>query len=208
MLTPDPRLIWRCTVRWWEAQPARVAALEGMSLRLDSTAARLGAEEVDRNPDLRRLAAERLGVEPEDLLVYGALADGPFGRYRLAAVFPLPPGAQDPYVFCLDGPRGVLASPHRNGEAELCLYYKRDPSERRWGEDNGLLRLLDLARQHVTAEYVWRATGRWPIDEAPHGETEPAPPDPSLAVSPLRPPRRNDPCPCGSGSKAKRCCFR
>jgi hypothetical protein len=206
VLIPDPGIIWRCKVRWWEVQPARVAALEGPSLKLDPTIARLDGEEIDRNRDLR-LCVEKLGVEPDDVLAYRALADGRFGRYRLVAVFPLPPNARDPSVFCLDGLRGELASPHRNGEAELCLYFKRDPPERRWMESQGLLRLFDLARQHVTAEHVWRETGQWPIDEAPHGETEPAPPDPSLNVPPLRWPNRKGLCPCGSGRKAKRCCF-
>jgi hypothetical protein len=168
---------------------------------------RLEDDEIDRHHDLHRFV-EVLDVEPEDLLVYQALADGPFGRYRLAAVFPVPPDVRDPQVLCLDGPRGVWASKHRNGGPVLCLYYKDDPSERRWGEPDGLVRLFDLARQHVVAEHIWRKMGRWPIEEAPHGETAPAPPDPSLALPPLRQPRRNDQCPCGSGCKSKQCCFR
>lgn len=174
---------------------------------MDTTIARLDDEEIDCNGDLR-LYTEKLEVEPRDLLAYRALADGPFGRYRLVSLFPLPPEACAPVTFCLDGPRGEEASRHRNGDIELCLYYGSDPPERRWTEDLGLLRLFDLARQHVTAEYVWRNTGQWPIDEAPHGETEPASPEPDLALPPLRKPGRNAPCLCGSGLKAKRCCFR
>lgn len=205
-LRPDPKIFRRHKARWWEAEPARVRRLEDPSVRLDRTVARLDGEGVDRNGDLRRLV-ELLGVEPEDLLTYGALADGAFGRYRLAATFPLPPDAYDPLVFCLDGPRGASASRHRNDEAWLCLFYKDDPPERRWTEDLGLLRLFDLARQHVTAEHLWRQTGKWPIDEAPHGETAPAPPDSSLALGPLRRPKGRGACPCGSGLRAKRCCF-
>ena len=185
----------------------RIAALEQPSLKLNRTIHRLEADDIDRNRDLRRFV-EALDVELEDLLVYQALADGPFGRYRLVAPFPFPPDMRDPSVLCLDGPRGVWASPHRNCGTELCIYYKDDPPERRWKEEDGLLRLFDLGRQHVTSEYTWRTTGQWPIDEAPHGETEPAPPDPSLALPPLQPPKRKDPCPCGSGHRAKRCCFR
>ena len=208
MIRPDPRIIRRCRVRWWEVQEARVYALEHPSFELDPTMARLDGDEVDRNPDLRRVV-EGLDVEPEDLLVYRATADGPFGRYRLAAVFPLPPDVRDPAVLCLDGPRGLGSSKHRNGPAELCLYYEDDPPERRWTEGLGLLRLFDLARRHVTAEHVWRETGRWPMEEAPHGRSEPASPDPSLALPPLRKkPGRNAPCSCGSGTKAKRCCFK
>lgn len=188
-------------------QRARVAALEGTSLKLDHTIVRLEDDEIYRNQDLRRLV-ETLDIEPEDLLVYRALADGPYGRYRLAAVFFVPLDVGDPRVLCLDGPRGMEASEHRNGEAALCLYYKDDPPERRWRERDGIVRLFDLARQHVAAEYIWRKTGTWPIDEAPHGETESASPDSLLALPALRSPRRNDPCPCGSDRKAKRCCFR
>jgi len=206
MLELDARVIRRCRVRWWEAQPARVAALEEPSLELDRTIVRLDADEIDRIRDLRRIV-EALDIEPDDPLVYRAIVDGSFGRYRLAAAFLFSPDTRDPLVLCLDGPRGAQASRHRNSDAELCLYYKDDPPERRWKEDDGLLRLFDLARQHVTAEHLWRKTRRWPIDEAPHGETEPAPPDPSLALPPLRLPRRKGSCPCGSGRKAKRCCF-
>lgn len=206
MLELDARVIRRCRVRWWEVQPARVAALEEPSLELDRTIVRLDVDEIDRIRDLRRIV-EALDIEPDDLLVYRAIVDGSFGRYRLAAAFLFPPDMRDPLVLCLDGPRGAQASRHRNSDAELCLYYKDDPPERRWKEDDGLLRLFDLARQHITAEHLWRKTRRWPIDEAPHGETEPAPPDPSLALPPLRLPRRKGPCPCESGRKAKRCCF-
>ncbi len=67
-------------------QRARVAELEDPSLKLDHTIVRLEDDEIDRDRDLHR-HVEVLDVEPEDLLVYQALADGPYGRYRLAAVF-------------------------------------------------------------------------------------------------------------------------
>ena len=193
--------------RWWDWLPARVTALEGWSLREDRTIRRLTPEEIERNPDLRDFAAA-CEVEPGDLLVYLALAEGGFGRYRLAAVFVAPPDISPPHVFCLDGPRGSEASEHRMGEAELCLYYKDDPPERRWTHQDGLVRLFDMARRHVTGEYISRTKGSWPMEEAPHGETDPAPSDASLALPPVRKPGRNELCPCGSGRKAKRCCWR
>ena len=162
--------------RWWEWLPARVRALEGVSLREDPTIRRLGAEEIDRNRDLRAFV-ESQQIEPEDLLAYVAYAEGGFGRYRLAATFLFPPDIAPPTVYCLDGPRGRAASEHRTSEVELCLYYKEDPDERRWKPEDGLRRLFDLARRHVTGEYLWRRTGAWPVEEAPHGETEPARPD-------------------------------
>jgi SEC-C motif len=193
--------------RWWEWLPAPVRALEGASLREDPTIRRLDAEEIERNRDLRTFV-ESHQIEPEDLLVYMAYAEGGFGRYRLAAIFLLPPDIAPPTVCCLDGPRGSAASEHRLTETELCLYYKDDPDERRWKPEDGLRRLFDLARRHVTGEHLWRKTGAWPVEEAPHGETEPARSDPSLALPLLRKPGRNEPCTCGSGRKAKRCCWR
>ena len=197
----------RWQARWWERLPARVQALEGASLREDRTIRRLDAEEIERNRDLHAFAASN-GIEPEDLLAYLAWAEGRFGRYRLAALFLLPPDLARPAVLCLDGPRGEAASKHRTSQVELCLYYKDDPPERRWQPQDGLRRLFDLARRHVTGEHIWRQTGAWPVQEAPHGETEPAPRNPSLALGPLRKPSRNQPCTCGSGRKAKRCCWR
>jgi hypothetical protein len=197
----------RASARWWARRPERARALEGASLREDRSIRRLGADEIERNRDLCAVV-DSCGIEPEDLLAYTAYADGGFGRYRLAAVFMLPPEAAPPMVLCLDGPRGQAASEHRLGEAELCLYYVNDPDERRWKPQDGLRRLFDLARRHVTGEYLWRTTGAWPVEEAPHGTATPAPPDPSLALPPLRKPGRNDRCTCGSGRKAKRCCWR
>ena len=88
---------------------------------------------------------------------------------------------------------------------------KDDPPERRWRARDGLLRLFDLARRHLVGEYLWRESGRktWPIEEAAHGDAAtPAPAEPALELPPLHRPGRNDLCSCGSGRKAKRCCWR
>lgn len=160
-----------------------------------------------------RPAVTALGVEPQDLLAYEALAEGAFGLHRVVAVFPLAPistdATSDPVVLCLDGPRGLEASEHRHSETHLCLWFKDDPSERRWTLDQGLHRLFAVARQHLVCEHYVRTTGRpWPIDEAPHGATTPAEPAPELMVALPRRPGRNDECPCGSNKKAKNCCYR
>jgi hypothetical protein len=193
--------------RWWEWLPARVHALEGASLREDRTIRRLRGDEIERNSDLRAYV-ESQGIEPADLLAYLGCAEGGFGRYRLGAIFLFPPDIAPPSVFCLDGPRGAAASAHRMSDVELCLYYWDDPAERQWNAEDGLRRLFDLARRHVTGEYIWRSTGAWPMAEAPHGQCEPALPDPALALPSLHKPSRNEPCSCGSGRKAKRCCWR
>lgn len=138
---------------------------------------------------------------------YGALAEGPWGRYRLAAIFPGSPTKAPPRALCLDGPIGAAAGPHRFDDLALCLYMPSDPPERRWRLSSGVIGLMDLARRHVAAEYFWQRDGEWVIDEAPHGTTPPAP---AAVVEPRvhadERPGRNDPCPCGSGLKAKKCC--
>jgi hypothetical protein len=193
--------------QWWEWLPLKVAVLEGASLREDRSIRRLATDEISRNPDLRAFT-KAAGVQCDDVLMYMAHAEGRFGRYRLVAIFLFPPDIDPPRMFCLDGPRGADASEHRNSEVELCLYYKNDPDERRWKSEDGLRRLFDLGRRHVTGEYIARMQGKWPIEEAPHGQTEPAAPDPSLLLPRLRKPGRNEPCTCGSGRKSKKCCWR
>jgi hypothetical protein len=193
--------------RWWITSPRTVAELEGSSLREDPTINRLGPEEIEANRDMRAYVG--LDFTPADMLGYRALADGPFGRFRIAALFLLPPNRRNPHVLCLDGPRGLEASEHRNSPVELCLFFPGDPPERRWRPRDGLLRLFDLARQHLNGEYLARQEGgKWPFEEAPHGDAAtPVARDPTLDLPPLRP-GRNDPCSCGSGLKAKRCCWR
>lgn len=193
--------------RWWENKHEQVAALEEVSLRLDRTIRRMNAIEIEQNPDLREFCCW-IGVEPGDLLAYISHAEGRFGCYRLVAAFPWPPDKHDPFVLCLDGPRGQSASEHRYNETLLCLYYGNDPDERRWKPEYGLLRLFDLARRHIACEHIFGMTKNWPVEQAPHGETEPVTPDPSLTLPPLGEPERNDPCNCGSGYKAKYCCWK
>jgi hypothetical protein len=79
-----------------------------------------------------------------------------------------------PRVFsCTLGP-----SPHRMPDGSLCLYYPRSAPERRWRPENGLLALIDLARDHVFFEDYWRDTrdedgaGEWLGAEQPHGFPE------------------------------------
>lgn len=66
------------------------------------------------------------------------------------------------------------ASPHRMPtDNALCLWYPRDPPERRWTVDKGLLDLLGIITSHLLYEAHWRATGGdWAGDEAPHGFPE------------------------------------
>lgn len=183
---------WRQRVRWWPGHWNLLHALEHPSMRIDKTIERLPCRTLRQNSDLRRFLAE-MEIVPYDVLAYQAQASGTYGFVRVAALFPLSPfNGNHPEVFALDGDR---RSKHRNppfdhGEegvsAHLCLYYRRDPRERQWAPEDGLVRLFDLARAHLEAEHIWRQTGEWPLDEAQHGFAPPARPRPHLKLPPLR----------------------
>ena len=69
------------------------------------------------------------------------------------------------------------ASPHRNGDRSLCLWFPLDPPERRWTSEKGLLDLIEIVRRHLALERVWRLTGGtdggvWMLPDAPHGFPE------------------------------------
>jgi hypothetical protein len=184
----------RQSAHWW-AKPEGWEIrwqLEGASMRVDPTIAVPTPREMRRMPDVVAYA-ERLRVELYDLLAYSANAEGGEGRLRLIAMFPVHPERGHPVVLCLDGPR---RSKHRNPpfdkgvfgtSAELCLYYREDPSERRWLPEHGLLGLFGLGRIHLANEHEWRRSHQWPGEDAPHGTTPPAPSDPSLAIMPISP---------------------
>ncbi len=162
-------------------------------MALDETIHRLTPRTLRRHPDLARWLSW-LNVPAWDLLAYEATAEDAYGRVRFAALLPFSPfEGENPAVFALDGERRSL---HRNPpfddgkqghSAHLCLYFERDPEERRWTAEYGLLELFDIARRHLLAEHIWRQTGNWPIGEAAHGEAaRPARPRPELKVRPLR----------------------
>lgn len=157
-------------------------------MRADPTITVLGLRQMRRMVDLLAYYGDRRGLEIADLLAYSALAETREGRLRLVAVFPGSPASTDPSVLCLDGPR---TSKHRNPpfedgvfgkSAELCLYYRKDPPERRWTLEHGLLGLFDIARAHIANECEWRHTAIWPGADAPHGTTAPARADESIAA--------------------------
>jgi len=180
LLSPD-----RPKHRWWTSEWPMTHALEEHARRTDPTIQRLPLALMRENPPLRRYV-EGFGVPPWDVWGYTAPADGPWPERRLVAIFKRHPSEQDPAVLCLDGPRD---SEHRfpdAGRRRLCLYYPDDPPERRWHVEHGLVRLFDLARQHVLAEHIARERGGkpkdWPIEFAEHGPARPAASDPTLAL--------------------------
>jgi hypothetical protein len=186
----------RARARWWVHDWEIRHQLEAESMRRDDSIERVTPRAMRRMPDLLAYAG-RHRLMPWDLLAYGALASGPYGRYRLVAVFRTHPDDRHPAMLCLDGPR---ESEHRNPpfedgvwgkSAELCLYYSGDHRERRWSREHGLIRLFDIGRRHLINEYEWRRRGRkptdWPGEAAPHGTPPPAPSESSLLLPPLSP---------------------
>jgi len=70
----------------------------------------------------------------------------------------------------VDGPK---ESPHRYKGGKLCIWYPKDPVERRWTFDDGLLELLVMIEAHLYREAWWRETGgytngEWLGSEVPH----------------------------------------
>ena len=196
----------RRSARWWVRFPAHVETLEGTESLPKQRIHRMIAEDLDRASILRRLVNSLL-IDRTDVLAYSATASGAFGSFRVVAMFLDHPAEGEPVVYCLDGPRDHATARHRYLDGRLCLYYPRDPASRRWTIEDGLQSLFDLARRHLWAEHILRTCDYWPIDEAPHGDTFPAPPF-VVSPAPSSSPARNDRCLCGSGRKWKRCCGR
>jgi hypothetical protein len=81
-----------------------------------------------------------------------------------------------PHVYA-DGPTD---SPHRyaeRGRTTLCLWKPRDPPDRRWQVEDGLLALFGIAAHHLFKEHWWREHDEWLGEEAPHDDDilEPVP---------------------------------
>lgn len=62
--------------------------------------------------------------------------------------------------------------------AELCLFYPSDPRSLRWEWSDGLLAYIARVQRHLFFEEQWRRTGRWPVEDAPHG-------DPAVGAHPV-----------------------
>ncbi len=182
LLNPD-----RPQFSWWLESRQLMWQLEEHAKPLDPSLRRMSLRLGDHHPGVRRYVSP-WQVPPWDVLGYMAVADGPWPQRRLVALFPRPPWIEEPKVLCLDGPTDSL---HRNGPSELCLYYERDPEERRWKVSDGLVRLFDLGRRHVMCEYIWRKRGGkpsdWPTEQAAHGYGPAAKPDPRLLLDPVLP---------------------
>jgi hypothetical protein len=143
--------------RWQEAVEADARAEHGDALRVAAS----------RGRRVYRVSVDVPGrAEPVEVTIN--FYEQP--RYDCYGLSP----EEYPRVFaCAPGP-----SPHRMpDDGALCLYYPWSAPERRWRPENGLLALIDLARDHVFFEDYWRHTGgvngaEWLGDEQPHGFPE------------------------------------
>lgn len=54
----------------------------------------------------------------------------------------------------------------------LCLHYPEDPPALRVSWDDGLASIVMVVHRHLLFEEWWRRTGRWPVEDAPHGHAE------------------------------------
>lgn len=110
---------------------------------------RLGARLLIRVRPSPELA--RMGYPVEDLLIYL----GPSDLYSIR-----------PAWRSGDWSRGFE---HRNGDGSLCLEMPEDPPDRQWSPANGLESLVYNGARHMWFEESYRRTGKWPIEDAPHG---------------------------------------
>lgn len=62
----------------------------------------------------------------------------------------------------------AVTDPSRLGQ--LCLWYPGDPRGLTWAWADGFEMYLTIVHRHLQAEEFWRRTGRWPAEDAPHGE--------------------------------------
>lgn len=60
-------------------------------------------------------------------------------------------------------------SPRHGCLEQLCLWYPDDAEHLVWTWDRGLIDLIGIARRHLWYEEHFRRTGRWPVEDAPHG---------------------------------------
>lgn len=59
---------------------------------------------------------------------------------------------------------------HRNGPfGDLCMWFDGDPRGLRWEWLDGFGAYVAIAHRHLFFEEMWRRTGSWPVEDAPHG---------------------------------------
>lgn len=62
---------------------------------------------------------------------------------------------------------------HRNGTmGDLCLWFAGDLRSLRWEWADGFGAFVAMVHRHLFFEEMWRRTGSWPVEDAPHGPGE------------------------------------
>ncbi len=115
-------------------------------------------------PDLRHRRVQRR-VGPVDVYTVAVPVPGYDPRTVTVEVERGQPNTVAVYA---DGPTD---SPHRFGDRDrhrLCIWHPRDPDDRRWVPEDGLLALLGMTATHLFKEAWWREHGEWLGHEAPH----------------------------------------
>ena len=92
-----------------------------------------------------------------------------YGLRHLTIVFPRR-YPRSPRVFA----DGLIVSRHRFEDGSLCIWYWRDPVERRWTFDQGILSLINYTIIHLFKEAWFLETGEWLGDEIIHDPKEKA----------------------------------
>jgi hypothetical protein len=166
------RIAWKHRA-WWDRWPLELGTLER-----------------DLPPEYRHFARGRIG---KSLVYQGNVElDGIGIQRQITIIFPNRPSLYAPYVMT-DGPRPARHRWPGFRPTHLCLWYAHDPKEMRWTLDDGLARLIDLARVHLIRELWLLSTGTWPAPE--HHQ----PPNHPLSKHKMDLARTRRRCWCGRG---------
>jgi len=96
----------------------------------------------------------------------GPAAEGyPIERIRLAAW-------SHGLIAAIPEPRDTRLWLHRFPDLlrQLCLWDPWDPPGLRWNELDGIETYVHIVHRHLQAEENWRRSGRWPVEDSPHGD--------------------------------------
>jgi len=93
------------------------------------------------------------------------------GTHEVAVVLWERPSAREPLVYAsrVDGFR------HLYERSRLCLWYPKDPPERRWQLENSLVGLLDVVAVQLFKEHYFREKGEWLGGEDAEVHSQPKP---------------------------------
>lgn len=113
-------------------------------------------------PGMQRLS---LAGAHLDRVLYLAVVEVPhFDRQHVSVLVDERDTSARPCVWAAD-PRPMK---HQFVNRAMCIWSRWDPPDKRWGYEDGLAALFDLAKLHLYREERYRETHRWMGPEAPH----------------------------------------